>query len=182
MNSKTILLPLITLLIILFSNQLHASENDPLWLEDRVKLEELTSSQHISEENCQAVWNILWSWAKKGNMEARSGILGVMYAFGLEFPGRSGDTVSRMRDAVILGVHSVGSEPDEFVDNFISGIRGYPGSDKFLECIHTNRSQECVNILVENRVVPSFEDFASEVDMLMASGKKVSCGPPTAKN
>lgn len=148
---------------------------DPQWLADKARLLESLESKQSPDEACQSIWETLWLWAKKGNYSARADLLAAMYFRGMEFPGRSGDSLSRHRDAIILAVHSVGVKSNEFVDGWYAYITGYQGSSEFFECIESDRSQRCGQILVEHRVVPSFENFAAELDMYLENGFKPKC-------
>ena len=103
-----------------------------------------------------------------------------MYMHYREMPGRSGDSVSRMRDAMILAVHSVGVSggEDEVIMSFLEGLEPYgsvAARKRFFACVRNNPSQDCASIAVEEKLVPSFEDYGDEIDLILAQGKKSTC-------
>lgn len=137
-------------------------------------------------DGCNDLWNALWPSAKEGDLESRA----ILFFFmipppDLPFqyaPGNAGDLVSRKRDIVIMAVHSQAYdgpfEPgykDLAYDQYLwSGFdQTWPGK-KFLECVKTS-GENCAQIAVDGELVPSFEDFARQIDALMAAGMKSTC-------
>lgn len=140
---------------------------------------------------CEERWDKLWSSAKQGNLIARAGIL-FLIAPPLDgerifLPGRTGDSISILRDSIILAVHSTGVKYSvkqynlahaETVHTFYSYVplKEFNGKD-FFSCLKEKNTQECADIAVKDRLVPSFEDYANEIDMAMSNGKTVKCLP-----
>lgn len=202
----------ILLLLILFTGCSHAADDvsplqrqkkpypaseDSTWLTDRARLDKLLSENITDEEDCRIRWNILWPWAKKGNLEARA-ILSMLTftAWPLTpqifLPGRSGDQLSSMRDAAILSIHSIGVRFDdnnqqarydsqsktiynEFLPNVAFG-------SIFQACLKEKPGEYCTRLAssyagdpIRWKLIPTFKDYAAEIDALLAQGMKPHC-------
>lgn len=134
-------------------------------------------------ELCVETWNVLWPLAKEGDLQARMAlvwqVMPLMHMDMVVPPGRSGDYISKMRDARILFAHGLGawiknSEAHKDIKLFSFIFEGI-GSEKFNECISEERYDECAAIAVEENKIPSFESYAAEMDALAAQGFKPSC-------
>lgn len=194
------MLRLLVAAIIMFSTHPSYAAEDPAWSSDKAKLEKL-----VAEEKCEEYWGLLWPWAKRGNMEARS-LLFLMSAMQLHMPevyppGRSGDMVSHLRDIIILGLHSlpyqnvdVGTDTEKVSIDILTKFISYYATNlkwdhrnkasKFMECWSKEKTQTCTKLAVNNGVIPSWEVYASEIDALIDNGLKSTCiqhTPPKAK-
>lgn len=149
------------------------------WDVAKIELEKLDSSQ------CQKRWDILWSNAKSGNQEARFSLLTALLWDGLVFPGEKNDMISEIRNMLILAVHSGNyayiQEPplkinaSEVVYKLVDLKK--LDARKFLNCMETNPQEDCSKSAVEDRLVPSFEDFSKQVDMRIKMGERPNCLP-----
>ena len=140
-----------------------------------------------TQEECQRVWNELWSKAKKGDNEA---LFSLFIAIApppdmqrIIVPGSSGDLVSTLKDITIVSVHSyeyMSNLPEEnayrsmakhlYEQTFSQSARG----KKFLQCVN-NKSQDCAKLAVQENLVPSFEEYAKKIDFYVSAGFKSSC-------
>lgn len=137
---------------------------------------------------CDEQWDVLWPWAKKGKGEARALLLFIMvpppdmpHVFA---PGNTGDFVSRMRDAEIMAIHSYDYKPNEKVHEAYEDVvyqlgvnAGFADSiegREFLACVKS-KSKSCADIAVKGKLVPSFEDYARQVDALINQGFESTC-------
>lgn len=140
------------------------------------------------EKNCQAMWNILWPEAKAGNLQARFALfvylLPMMHHDRIIPPGHSDDFITRMRDSLIMSVHSSGvrfeeKSPDEgLMEGAIYSImlrKDLHDHKSFLDCVATENSQHCAEIAIQNDIVPSFEEYAAEIETFVGAGAKPSC-------
>lgn len=148
----------------------------------------------LAAGDCAKYWDILWPKAKAGDMEARWYIyflmvspphMDIMFA-----PSTSQDYVSKMRSAIITAAHaydySAENSSDEHEKQVIEDYReiaillfkdaGFSETrrEKFMACV-TEGKQKCTHLAVEEHLVPSFEDYAKEIDALMAKGIKSTC-------
>lgn len=130
----------------------------------------------ITEEECQEIWDTLWSKVEDGDIKARLEIVGHMWGSGLELPGRSRDYLTRLRDIYILTAHSIEliEENDGFFDSYLNEIKAF-ASKEFGECMEKNRSKACTEILVDNQRIPPFQNYIDEVNALIAAGNKPTC-------
>ncbi len=141
----------------------------------------------MQEHECMKVWNILWPEAKSGDIEARAYLaflsMPLMHSDALFMPGDSGDNISRLRDALILTIHSKGfifktedTAKDGDIYNFMYSrfIDKYLGRNYF-KCMNEKNSQECAKVAVKDKLVPAFEDYAKKIDMLVAQGARPTC-------
>lgn len=160
------------------------------WAEDRVRLDKF-----IEEGRCSEYWNIIWPWAKKGNAEARFNLLfrtvGFMHMDQILLPGSGDDYVSRMRNWTIMAVyaqeyyHNMPSNiPNhDFLLEYrqamikifeLAGFREAQGGDEFLSCVEA-RGGNCSAIAIKNKLVPSFEEYAAQIDAFMVQGMQSRC-------
>ncbi len=160
------------------------------WLQQKQEIKDLLASRSITDQDkCNKVWDILWSEAKSGNLPARAWIRQLVFPYGphsdtIALPGRSGDYISQMRDAIILSVHTTGvklSNDKEtayyngFSRELYSEVKLEYVGGPFLNCVSQPQSNNCVNIAVKRQLVPSFESYASEVDLLLSQHKSPTC-------
>jgi hypothetical protein len=142
------------------------------------------------KQDCQAMWDLLWPKAKKGDIEARFALFMATWApphmTAIKRPGLSQDTFSYMRDLAVFTVYSTGVKDEtsqSVTDNYYKVFdRIYKqlnfkeiGGGEFIKCVKDTRSNECTKIAVKNNLVPSFEDYAKEVDLLVKGGGKPKC-------
>lgn len=181
----TIILP-----VLFLSSLAYAEESKTDDREFETALEKFKLLQN--EGKCDEYWNVFWPLAKKGNLNARQALY-YLVSFKLHMddisaPGKSRDEVTQLRDYVILAVHSLGAKPPGYEEiakqryedlHFrIFGFhkehsRGYD----FYKCYKETPSPACADIAVKHEAVPSFEDYASEIDAAIAQGKKSICIP-----
>lgn len=160
------------------------------WLAVKASLEK--SGQGLN--HCEESWDVLWPWAKKGNLEARFTLFFLMTPppdmKPLFAPGSSGDRISWQRDVIIMLTHSLGYKGDpDLKDNQLDVLAHYNdalalykkfglGSDyksvEFLKCAQENKDN-CAAIAVKNKIVPSFEEYAQQIDLFLEKGMKAHC-------
>lgn len=142
-----------------------------------------------SPDMCLKRWNVLWHWAKNGNREAKHALAFLVAPppdmLPMQMPGTHGDTISRLRDILILSVHSIDyqdkDEIDEYYEELTIGLfkqfqldQTSSGKD-FIKCVVTGKSSECARLAVEAELVPSFDDYASNIDLQIANGATATC-------
>lgn len=176
----------VLLWVLLFCRCVNASGegNDSDWASAKARFEELGQ-----EGECEKLWNVLWPWAKAGNLEARLYLFlittpppDVPFAYP---PGSDGSYIERIRDSFILSIHSYGYEfESEDMSNMYHkerwniyeqlGIKNTMTGRRFLECIK-EESRDCVDIAVKEKIVPSFHDYARGIDMFLDRGFGSTC-------
>ncbi|MCG7870491.1 MAG: hypothetical protein JAZ11_00125 [Candidatus Thiodiazotropha lotti] len=159
------------------------AEDNPEWLADKARLESLTE-----ENRCEEQWNILWKWAKRGNMQARSMIYFLMVPSPdmapIYAPGNSGDFMSSIKDIVVVAVHShdyrTSLSNDDVYSEAAYELYKQVGFDKsfrgrkYLECVKAEK-KDCAEVAVEEKLVPSFNDYAAQIDAFIAEGMTITC-------
>lgn len=158
------------------------------WLEAKADLEALPFERTPEgyQKWCQQSWNILWPWAKKGNLEARAELLGDYYAYKRSMPGH-GDWISIKRDLIVLLIHSAGYNykdnrryegsrmmPFEILKELLDS--DYPSAKEFSVCRSDSLTTACADQVIKLGLVPSFEDYAAEIDFQISRGKVSRCG------
>ncbi|MDP2205037.1 MAG: hypothetical protein Q8K65_01895 [Alphaproteobacteria bacterium] len=160
--------------------------------------------QQTDIESCQSLWDFTWLWAKRRNLEARGTLYTLMTMpkrMMLPVPSAANDYASLMRDLMIIQVHSAGVQyidgADEEIKSTYSGMTNFYekqinfwdslNGGTYLSCIKEastlESAQRCTQIAVEEKLVPSFEDYAAEIDTLIAQGLRPSCKDlPQKKN
>lgn len=188
----------IALVILFFSIGAKAAEKDSVWQADKARLENLKSENISDEKRCQETWDILWSWSKRGNLEARATLFMLVYAERPGFPqmfmpGRAGDEVSIRRDAVILGTNSIGVQYADPVrqgvyfersnELYNSFFKGWSKGDGFLQCLVESSGEHCSHVAKEfsgepvdkTKLIPSFQEYSQEIDALLRQGMMPTC-------
>ncbi len=172
----------------LFISSIAKAEDDPAWLADKARLEKLSSENLSEEKECQVTWDILWNWAKKGNLEARADLFYYSFPAGLHapqlyMPGLL-DEISRNRHTIILGIHSLGVQLDnklqplyiEHSNKIFNRLLNYGLKGQgFLKCLTLYPREECAQLAQDRALVPKFDEYAAEIDALIAQGMKPKC-------
>lgn len=101
-------------------------------------------------------------------------------------PGTTGDLVSRVRDITITAVHASdykGSEEsnqyyrDLAYDLYLKqGFEESPEGREFLKCVKEG-SSNCSDVAVKGKLVPSFDEYAKQINIFTNSGMKSTCKP-----
>lgn len=173
---------LLFLFFIFFQFNVAFAQDDGDWI--RV----VQSAQN--EQDCQKLWSVVWSEAKEGNLQARFGLYSLFmpppHMTEITFSGRT-DMVSRLRDISVMAVHSTGVQhsenEDSITDVYYEGFNRFYeelnfsgiGGESFLKCLNESRSRSCAQIAVNDNLVPSFEAYAQEIDLLLEQGMKPIC-------
>lgn len=158
---------------------------------DEQEFQRLINTTDLSEEaNCQAIWTVLWSAAQSGNLEARANLfLMVMppgpHLHSITLPGRTSDAVTKLRDALTLGLHASGAHfKEEDASNIFYGwlstlVRERTfqprRSSAVLMCLQSSPSANCAAIAVKQELVPDFRAFTLEVEAMMSANLKPTC-------
>lgn len=152
--------------------------DDPAWIADKKRAEAL-----FETDNCDDYWQIVWPWVKKGNMDARV-LLWVrtvpMMHMPVVRPPASEDIVTHLRHLLITTIHHSGiliGDDGDTLDQYVYSL--FPLiehlSVHFQECINDAPSPKCAEIAVEEKIIPSFENYVAEIDMLMKNGYLGKC-------
>lgn len=147
-----------------------------------------------NDKSCNEVWNSVWTAAKEGDLESRFKLFVSMapliHMTPIVPPGSSGDVITQIRHIVILAVHSHNflvmlpnqkiaiDQVKEVRDTYIKvaydlyemvGFNKNTHGKKFLECVK-KKSDNCTKIAVDGKLVPSFEEYAKQIDALQNIG------------
>lgn len=175
--------PFVILLIMMPFGFLHAQNiknNNGISIQDRI----------ASAKKCDEVWDVLWPLAKDGNLEARAMLFITMAppwkGQPVRAPGNYGDYISKIKDITIMGVYAHDYKGEwggigvrESYKNTLTtmyknaGFENLPQSVEFLKCVE--RDGVCSGIAIKDKLVPSFEHFALQIDAMMAFGLKSQC-------
>lgn len=160
------------------------------WEKDKAYLDNFDNIDLHNKEtkiaNCDLLYNILWQWSKKGNLNARSRIfismaIAPMSGSAFLLPTTSSDRMTYMRQLALLAIYQVGSEEEkdnfikETADSFITEFLDNRLGKNLVTCIQKNRSYRCVEEAVKEGAIPSFDRFAKEVDTIYAAGFPPIC-------
>lgn len=143
------------------------------------------ASSAIDARDCSKAWNLVWPWAKRGNMEARAILATGMLAAGLTPPGGRADAISRYRDSVILAVYGAAGGDTAATELCLALIQNNLVSDmggkRLAHCLKAGTApQTCVDNAVNNGFVPDFESYSREIDAVASApgAPKASCQIP----
>ena len=174
--------------IFLFLSALFFASANFVHAEESIALQKLSQTTKCSEE-----WDVLWPLAKQGDLEARViltiKVFGLMHHPDLCPPGGC-DYASKLRNILIMTVHASDYKfPDneeyegtklyfksafDFVfERYQLGYENGKG-EKFLKCLYQSKGS-CAKIAVDEGLVPSFEEYAKEIDAFTNAGFKSKC-------
>lgn len=137
----------------------------------------------VESGDCALAWNLIWPWARKGQVEARAILAGGVVVAELTPPGSGKDAISRFRHAVILAVHGA-AEGDRTATELLDGFLRIDivldmGGRPLKRCFEAGiLPATCVGEAVKSGFVPDFRDYAREVDAVSksAGAAQASCG------
>lgn len=137
----------------------------PAWVDAKSHL------QALDKEDCSGVWDLLWPWAKKGNLEARVLLFNAMINDGVTPPGRVDyDFKKYTHDALAMALYSYGYDgtaADDFyrkAEVMWSVYGKWPDLTPFRLCVVEAKSSTCVAHAVSAGFIPSFDEYAKEID------------------
>jgi hypothetical protein len=146
----------------------------------------------VNSGDCKNYWDALWPAAKSGDLKARERLFFLlavrMHSDVIYPPGRTGDYITHLRDITVFAVHSIGVAHEtqtnrqaliETSEAYFSqaGFGAFQRGREFLICVETKADDSCARLAVQNKLVPSFEEYANELDAIAATGKKSICVP-----
>lgn len=159
-----------------------SSSSDAVWM-DRERLWK-RAARHVALGNCAEAWDLLWPAAKASNDFRR-----ILWEFmlptisGLLPPGFGADMTLMLRHYSVLAAHGLtGSVVDkdrltvageEAAKTYLrvhattatSRRLGLHGGDALTHCLSSvTPAAKCVDIAVANGFVPSFDEYAREID------------------
>lgn len=169
---------LFTLLIIV--TMACAGANDD-WIETKKQ-----ASSAIDAKNCSKAWELVWPWAKRGNVEARAILATGMLAAGLTVPGGRDDAITRYRDSVILAIHGAADGDAAATEMALALVRidhvAKMGGAQFADCINAGTAPKtCVDNATSSGFVPDFAEYSREIDAVTSArgSPKASCQFPS---
>ncbi len=131
-----------------------------------------------NRETCDKMWDILWPWAKKGNVEARSMLAKNILLAGMWPPGSTSDMLSYIRHATIFAIHGLanhevaGKKLLPFADR-IQGAELFSVILIYDACIDQKKTSEvCTNEMIQSGFIPDFESYSREIDAAVMAGLK----------
>lgn len=164
------------------------------WQTDKIK-----AQQFIQDNECNEEWSVLWPHARSGNVEAKaiifSRLLSTGHGSGINTPlNVHGDRISSIKDSVIFFIHSLEikyvqlPENTKYIQESTAAIRADENMHSFmlalngkrtLKCLEHEQNQselsKCIHIAVEDKVVPSFEAYARDIDLAAQLKKVATC-------
>ncbi len=131
-----------------------------------------------SDGDCTRKWSLAWAAAKNGDLEARwaAGVLVAHNLFSAQIRHQveARDRVSTITNVSILWIHGIPG-----IDEFERKLRRYPLSQPLLidlggahleSCLDRGESPPlCLRRAVQVGLIPSFDDFAQEIDRIIAT-------------
>ena len=143
------------------------------------------ASLAIDAGECSKAWELVWPWAKRGNVEARAILATGMLAAGLSLPGGRNDAITRYRDSLILAVHGAAGGDAAAKEMSLGLVQNSLVSDmggaQFTACLKADAApQTCVDSAIKNGFIPDFANYAREIDAVASApgSPKATCHIP----
>jgi hypothetical protein len=150
----------------------------------RAAKSELQSLSQSTPEGCARTWEIVWRWAKQGEVEARTRLYWMVKSGWIKPPGLNQDSETTRRHAYTLLIHGMVDGDAAMltaVQRMVTEERRMTqySAGPFLECVDAQDRRACVDKLVERGLVADFDSYAREVDLLaaMPDARPPSCTP-----
>lgn len=165
----------------MFSLSCGAEESKESWEAGVASLE-----KHVTKGECGEIWNTLWPWAASNSpnrYEARRYLLAYMFPppfqAKLIAPGDTDDKITRLRNAVVLSSHAeIHSDHPQYplFKSYYSDFRleEYAEGRSFLKCTQSE-NRNCAHILEEANFIPSFEEYADQINKRIETGATAKC-------
>jgi hypothetical protein len=171
----------ITFIALLISSLVACARANDNWMDVKNQ-----ASSAINAGDCSKAWELVWPWAKRGNLEARAILATGMLAAGLTPPGGRDDAITRYRDSVILAVHGAAGGNAAATEMCLALIQEEPvsamGGNQLSNCLKTGSNpQTCVDSAINSGFVPAFADYAREIDAVASipDASKATCLAPS---
>jgi|GEM_PF-2114099 len=155
------------------------------WMKSRQENAEINSSSRTHSQKCLARWSLIWELAKIGNLQSRLDLYIGLGQQWIEIVGRPNDRLSRIRDGMALYFYMLGSPDSNGEKPYFSVMRTFGISGEFSktfeeneplrECLKQELSQRCTKIAIEHKLIPTFEQYAAEIDMYLKQGATIEC-------
>ena len=143
------------------------------------------ASLAIDAGECTKAWELVWPWAKRGNVEARAILATGMLAAGLTPPGGRNDAITRYRDSIILAVHGAADGDAAATEMSLGLVQNALVSDmggtQIAACFKAGTGpQTCVDSAIKNGFIPDFANYAREIDAVASApgAPKATCHIP----
>ncbi|POF32428.1 hypothetical protein [Roseibium marinum] len=130
--------------------------------------------------DCPAAWRILWPQAKAQNAQAFTLLAESLVALGLNPPGLPEDDLGWKRTYLFLAVNGYSAKSNlaglELLKLLKSDLLAQPAGEKVALCLENDEKRSrCVDEAVKAKLIPSFEEFVSEVEEEQVSSDQPKC-------
>ena len=170
----------VTLIALLTTVSTACAQTNSDWIEAKQQ-----ASLAIDAGECSKAWELVWPWAKRGNVEARAILATGMLAAGLSLPGGRNDAITRYRDSLILAVHGAAGGDAAAKEMSLGLVQNSLVSDmggaQFTACLKADTApQTCVDSAIKNGFIPDFANYAREIDAVASApgSPKATCHIP----
>jgi hypothetical protein len=141
------------------------------WASARRELEKISLD---SPQHCQRVWEVIWSWAKRGEIEARLDLWKAVSLGWVKPPGINQDNETMGRHAHTFLIHSMPSNDPGVLEEMRRTVTLYRSMTRssakpYLDCVAAADRGPSVGRLVDMGIVADFDAYARELDMLAAA-------------
>ncbi len=126
------------------------------------------AAQAFEKSNCTKVWQLVWPWARGGNVQALAMLATGAYSANLLPPGISTDPLARLRHTLILSAHAAAGN-DTANTQLLEGLLQEPliadaGGRQLRECLAGNTAKEkCISHAVNDGFLPALVTYSKEL-------------------
>ena len=144
----------------------------------------------VNDEYCATAWDMVWPWAKAGNLEARHFlhrflVKNIPTRIPILPPGEESTGDSFLENAVTLAIYAHDHSSDdrnEIISLTKTQARAFykkvglsEGRGKrFFGCVEGG-GQNCMQIAIEDGIVDPYEVYAERIDRFLKNGIKAKC-------
>lgn len=169
---RTYPLVLFAIAMLLFPSA--ANSADDGWQSDK-----MLATDYLVKRNCAAAWPLLWKWGETGNSEALNLIASGIFTHGMTIPGGKRDKLALNRYLFIFLAFGLSPEAPESQQLFESAFEHllFPEhtGNPIGECLRsTNQLTSCAELAVNQKFIPSFDEFKAEINSLTIGSEQTS--------
>ena len=155
------------------------------WRNAEKRMAEIRASNLSEEEKCQKNWDVIWPLEKAGNLEAIYADFQASALGSIAIQGIPEDRLTRIRYGTVFMFYVLGSSrhneemkyssPEIYWKIASENSPVIANNTRLKKCMLEEMSQVCTDIAVQEKLIPSFAQYAAEIDMYLANGAKVQC-------
>lgn len=146
----------------------------PSWEQDKKTIYALMKEQPV---NCARLWDAVWPWFKKGEVEVVQGLMMGQDGWGVVMLPLSVSQYQNRAERYAMSIYLQLAQDGMLRTSLSPKITNVSlkTADEYLACIQSHSEMDCAETAVAQGDVPRFDDFVSVIDARVGAGHKAMC-------